>query len=48
MTCTLFRKTAIPVAEHFGFEYPFEDDRRVTAHLEYVRSLPREAMEIYP
>lgn len=47
-TCDLFRKVAIPIAEHFGFEYPFDDDRRVSAHLKYVRSLPRAVKEIYP
>ncbi|HSJ88310.1 MAG TPA: aminoglycoside 6-adenylyltransferase [Anaerolineales bacterium] len=47
-TCNLFRKVAIPIAKHFGFEYPFEEDRRVTAHLEYVRALPRDAKEMYP
>jgi aminoglycoside 6-adenylyltransferase len=45
--CDLFRKVAVPIAEHFGFEYPFDDDRRVNAHLEHVRSLPRDAKEIY-
>jgi len=47
-TCDLFRRTAIPIAEHFGFEYPFDDDRRVTAHLKYIRSLPGDAQELYP
>jgi len=47
MTCTLFRKVAVPIAEHFGFDYPFEDDKRVSAHLEHVRSLPKDAKEIY-
>jgi aminoglycoside 6-adenylyltransferase len=46
--CDLFRKVAIPIAGHFDFEYPFDDDRRVSAHLEYVRTLPREAKEMYP
>jgi aminoglycoside 6-adenylyltransferase len=46
--CDLFRRVAIPLAEHYGFEYPFEDDRRVFAHLEHVRSLPRDAREVYP
>lgn len=41
--CTLFRRAALPVAEHFGFDYPHEDDRRVSAHLERVRSLPKDA-----
>lgn len=43
----LFRRTAIPVAEHFGFTYPFGDDQRVTAHLLHVRTLPRDAREMY-
>jgi aminoglycoside 6-adenylyltransferase len=43
----LFRKTAILVAEHFMYEYPFEDDRRVSAHLEHVRTLPKDVVEIY-
>lgn len=43
----LFRKTALPVAEHFGFDYPQGDDERVTAHLRHVRSLARDAREIY-
>jgi aminoglycoside 6-adenylyltransferase len=47
-TCSLFRRVAVLVAEHFGFDYPFEDDRRVTAHLEYVRTLPRNVTELYP
>jgi aminoglycoside 6-adenylyltransferase len=46
--CELFRTVAVPIAENFGFEYPFEDDKRVTAHLEYVRALPGDAKEIYP
>ena len=46
-TCELFRKVAIPLAEHYGFEYPFEDDRRVSAYLEHVRYLPRDVNEIY-
>ncbi len=44
----IFRRIAIPIAGQFGFEYPFDDDRRVTAHLQYVRALPREAKELYP
>ena len=43
----LFRRIAIPVAGHFGFTYPYDDDERVTAHLRYVRSLPRDAEEMY-
>jgi len=47
-TCDLFRRVAIPIAEHYGFVYPFDDDTRVTAHLTHVRNLPRDAREIYP
>ena len=47
-TCDLFRRIAVPMAEHFGFEYPFEDDKRVSAHLEHVRALPRDAKDMYP
>ena len=43
----LFRKTATQVADHFGFEYPHDDDRRVSAHLRHVRSLPKDAAEMY-
>jgi aminoglycoside 6-adenylyltransferase len=46
--CNLFRKVAVPLAEQLGFEYPFDDDRRVTAHLEYVKALPQDAKELYP
>ena len=43
----LFRSVAMTVAQHFGFTYPSEDDRRVTAHLEHVRRLPGDAVTIY-
>ena len=46
-TCDLFRRLAIQVAEHFGFGYLHEDDERVSAHLEHVRCLPRDAREIH-
>ena len=42
-TGDLFRRAATGVAQHFGFEYPREDDERVTAHLHHVRALPRDA-----
>lgn len=47
-TCELFRKVAISLAEHFGFAYPWEEDRNVSAYLQHIRSLPRDAKEIYP
>ena len=43
----LFRRLALAVADHFGFEYPRGDDARVTAHLQHVRALPKDAREIY-
>ncbi len=45
--CHLFRRIALPLAEHFGFDYPHSDDQRVSAHLEHVRFLPRNAKEMY-
>jgi len=43
----LFRKIAIPVAEHFDYEYLFESDERVSAYLKHVHHLPRDAKEMY-
>ena len=45
--CTLFRITAARVAEHCGVAYPYGDDERVSAHLEHVRLLPKNAKEVY-
>jgi aminoglycoside 6-adenylyltransferase len=45
--CNLFRRVAIPIAEVYGFDYPHGDDRRVRAHLEHVRFLPKNASEMY-
>ena len=47
MMCDLFRITANQVAEHFGFDYPLGDDKKISAHLKHVRSLPKEAKEMY-
>jgi aminoglycoside 6-adenylyltransferase len=47
MTCNLFRLTALHVAEHLGLEYPHGDDARVSAHLRHVRTLPKDAREMY-
>ncbi|TDF94763.1 aminoglycoside 6-adenylyltransferase [Paenibacillus piri] len=43
----LFRSTAKYVADHFHYEYPHEDDRRVTEYLKHVQQLPPDAAEIY-
>lgn len=45
--CDLFRRIAIGVGEHFGYRYPYGDDERVMAHLKHVRSLPKNAGEMY-
>jgi len=45
--CDLFRLAANRVAEQFGFDYPRGDDERVTAHLRHIRSLPKDAKEMY-
>jgi aminoglycoside 6-adenylyltransferase len=45
--CRLFRTAALRVADHFGFQYPYADDDKVRAHLRHVRSLPKNAREIY-
>ena len=42
----LFRSVANPVAKHFGFAYPHNDDARVTAHLHAVRALPPGATKL--
>lgn len=43
----LFRRIALEVAAHFGLDYPHDDDERVSAHLRHVRTLPKNATEIY-
>jgi len=45
--CDLFRITAFNIAEHFGFDYPHNDDERVYAHLKHVRLLPRNSKSMY-
>lgn len=43
----LFRQIGRCVAEHFGFNYPEQDDRNVTSYLQHIRRLPRDAKTIY-
>lgn len=45
--CNLFRRSAQEVADHFQYEYPIEDDQRVTNYLKHVRALPPNATEIF-
>lgn len=44
--CDLFRRLGVEVAAHCGFVYPHEDDAKMSAYLERVRHLPRDAKEI--
>ncbi|MFS0783114.1 aminoglycoside 6-adenylyltransferase [Bacillus sp. 1P06AnD] len=44
---SLFRKTAIRVADSLGFDYNSEEDQNVSAYLERVRQLPPDADVIY-
>ncbi|RMF46026.1 MAG: aminoglycoside 6-adenylyltransferase [Anaerolineae bacterium] len=43
----LFRIVSVHVAEHFGFEYPYNDDEKVSAHLKHVHQLPGDAKRMY-
>jgi aminoglycoside 6-adenylyltransferase len=43
----LFRRVGHCVAEHFGFNYPEEDDKNVTNYLHHIRELPQNAEKIY-
>lgn len=45
--CHLFREVAIEIASKLGFDYPFDDDRRVSAYLEHIRNLPKDATSIF-
>jgi aminoglycoside 6-adenylyltransferase len=37
----------VAVGAHFGYAYPHAEDARVTAHLQHVRALPRDAKTMY-
>ncbi|UUZ82053.1 aminoglycoside 6-adenylyltransferase [Paenibacillus sp. P26] len=43
----LFRSTALDVAERLNYEFPLEDDRRVTGYLMRVQSLAPDAKGIF-
>jgi hypothetical protein len=42
-TIALFRRVAIEVGQHLGYDYPYELDRRVMAYLKKVQTLDRRA-----
>lgn len=39
----LMRKVSIPVAEDLGYSYHYQEDDRVTAYLQHVMNLPKDA-----
>jgi aminoglycoside 6-adenylyltransferase len=45
--CNLFRETALAVTNYYGYDYPTEDDQRVSNYLQDVRILPRDAKGAY-
>lgn len=47
MAGNLFRTIGGDVAEHYGFNYPYGDDERVTAHLRHIKELSKSAEEMY-
>ncbi len=47
ITCELYRALALEVAENFGFQYPMQDDINMTEYLRQVRTLPKDAVEIF-
>jgi len=42
----LFRHAAAFVGDAFGYLYPAEDDKRVTAYVQYIRGLPADAQTL--
>jgi aminoglycoside 6-adenylyltransferase len=43
----MFENTAIEVARRLGYDYPYEEARRVYTHLKHIENLPRDATEMY-
>ncbi|MEC5425845.1 aminoglycoside 6-adenylyltransferase [Virgibacillus sp. C22-A2] len=44
--CNLFRKIAMNIADHFGFEYPYAEDNGVTTYLKRVKEFPLIAQDM--
>ena len=42
-TIALFRKVALEVADHLGYEYPNDLDRRMVTYLQKVKNLDQQA-----
>jgi aminoglycoside 6-adenylyltransferase len=45
--CDLFRRVAKAIAGRCGFAYPEKEDQRVSAYLDHVHALPKQAQDIY-
>ncbi|MBE0340505.1 aminoglycoside 6-adenylyltransferase [Paenibacillus sp. 28ISP30-2] len=43
----LFREVALEVANHYSYEYPAQDDQRVTYYLHHVQALPVDTKDIF-
>ncbi|WP_245233345.1 aminoglycoside 6-adenylyltransferase [Paenibacillus maysiensis] len=43
----LFREVALEVANHYSYEYPAQDDQRVTHYLHHVQALPADTKDIF-
>jgi aminoglycoside 6-adenylyltransferase len=37
--CDLFRESGKLVSKYFGYDYPLEEDRKVTSYLKYIKSI---------
>jgi aminoglycoside 6-adenylyltransferase len=42
----LFRRVAQSVASNFGFQYPQQDDKNVSAYLRRIKNLPKDAVDM--
>ncbi|PEV97021.1 aminoglycoside adenylyltransferase [Bacillus cereus] len=43
----LFREVANEIADTYGYQYPQDDDDKVTSYLKYVKVLPKDSTSIY-
>jgi aminoglycoside 6-adenylyltransferase len=43
----LFRMAASYVANHYSYQYPKEEDEKVTAYISHIKELPKDAKTIY-
>jgi aminoglycoside 6-adenylyltransferase len=44
----LFREVANEIANTYGYQYPQDDDDKVTSYLKHVKVLPKDSTSIYP